>query len=33
VELPPTAYMFLSFLVVAIGLAIALKMPPKKKKK
>jgi hypothetical protein len=31
--IPPSALLFLAFLVVAIGFTIALKLPPRKKKK
>lgn len=30
--MPPSALLFLGFIVVVLGLAIALKLPPKKKK-
>jgi hypothetical protein len=31
--IPPSALLFIGFIVVAIGLAIALKMDPKNRKK
>ena len=30
--IPPSAMLFLAFIIVAVGLAVALKLPPKKKK-
>jgi hypothetical protein len=30
--IPPSALLFIGFLVVVIGLTIALKLPPRKKK-
>jgi hypothetical protein len=30
--IPPSALLFIGMIVVAVGLAIAFKMPPKKKK-